>query len=176
MEDAMSTSTERRSVTDGCDLGDGTDVAEFSVLKNVTAGRDCTIWRFVNAYGCVLGDDVMVGSNVEIQRDAKVGDRSRIQSHAFVCSLVDIGPDCFVSHGAKFINDRHPPAGDSDKWEATEVGPNVAIGTNATVLPVSIGPNAMVGAGAVVTEDVPADAIVAGNPAEIVGWRGEVER
>ena len=156
---------------ENCQVGDGTDIAPFSTLVDCRIGTDCRIWRYVNMYGCELGDDCMVGSFVEIQADAVVGDRSRIQTHAFICSRVEIGEDVFVSHGAKFINDRHPPSGDDSEWEPTYVGDGAAIGTNATLLPVDIGENALVGAGAVVTEDVPEDAIVAGNPARIVGYR-----
>ena len=115
----------------------------------------------------------MVGSFVEIQSDVEIGDRCRIQTHAFVCSRVTIENDVFVSHGAKFINDRAPPSGDADEWEDTVVRQGASIGTNATLLPVEIGENALVGAGAVVTEDVPENAIVAGNPAEIIGYRDE---
>lgn len=161
------------NVIEDCDIGEGTDVAEFTALRDCTIGKNTTIWRFVNMYGAEIGDDCMVGSLVEIQADVTVGDRSRIQSHAFVCSLVDIGADVFVSHGVKFVNDRYPPSGDAARWEGVTVEDGAAIGTNATILPVTIGENAMVGAGAVVTEDVPPNAIVAGNPAEIVGYRDD---
>lgn len=167
---------QQRPPTDGahvrdCQIGDGTEIAPMSTLVDCRIGLDARIWRYVNCYGCEIGDEAMVGSFVEIQEDARVGDRSRIQTHAFVCSRVELGDDVFVSHGAKFINDRHPPSGDEDEWESTVVGDGAAIGTNATLLPVEVGENAMVGAGAVVTEDVPENAIVAGNPAEIVGYR-----
>lgn len=152
-------------------VGDRTTVAPYSTLVDCTIGTDCKIWRYVNCYGCELGDEVMVGSFVEVQEDAVVGDGCRLQTHAFVCSRVELGEDVFVSHGAKFINDRHPPSGDETEWEPTTVGDGAAIGTNATLLPVTVGENALVGAGAVVTEDVPENAIVAGNPAEVVGFR-----
>ena len=158
---------------EGNSIGEDTDIAEFSAVKNCDIGDGCKIWRFVNLYGAEIGDDCMVGSFVEIQRDATVGRGSRIQTHAFICSLVEIGEDVFVSHGAKFINDRYPPSGDRDAWESVHVGDGVSIGTNATILPVEIGDNATIGAGAVVTDDVPSDAIVAGNPAEVVGYRDQ---
>lgn len=161
------------NVIEDCDLGEGTEVAEFTALRNCVVGKDTTIWRFVNMYGADIGDDCMIGSLVEIQDGVVVGDRSRIQSHAFICSLVDIGDDVFVSHGVKFVNDRYPPSGDANQWEGVTVEEGAAIGTNATILPVTIGKNAMVGAGAVVTEDVPPNAIVAGNPAEIVGYQSD---
>ncbi len=159
-----------RAVTN-CEIGEGTKIAPFSVLDDCTFGRNCRVWRFVNCYGATFGDDVMIGSLVEIQSDVVVGDRTRIQSHAFVPSLTEIGDDVFVSHGAKFVNDRHPPSGDPEKWEPIRIGDGASIGTNATLLPVEIGENAMVGAGAVVVDDVPEDAIVAGNPAEVIGYR-----
>ena len=152
-------------------VGDGTTIAPYSTVVDCQLGSGCQIWRYVNLYGCEIGDESMVGSFVEVQSDAIVGDRCRLQTHAFVCSRVELGDDVFVSHGAKFINDRHPPGGDADEWESTVVGDGAAIGTNATLLPVEVGENALVGAGAVVTEDVPANAIVVGNPAEIVGYR-----
>lgn len=160
-------------IIDGCDIGEGTDVAEFTTIRDCTIGTNTNIWRFVNIYGANIGDNCMIGSLVEIQEDVTIGDRSRIQSHAFVCSLVDIGEDVFVSHGAKFVNDRYPPSGDADCWEQVTVEDGAAIGTNATILPVTIGENAMIGAGSVVTEDVPPNAIAAGNPAEIIGYRDE---
>jgi acetyltransferase-like isoleucine patch superfamily enzyme len=158
-------------VIENCEIGDDTEVAEFSVLHDCRIGDRCEIWRFVNMYGATLGDDCLVGSMVEIQSDVTVGDRCRIQSHAFLCSLVTLGDDVFVSHGAKFVNDVTPPSGDPSAWEPTVVDDSASIGTNATLLPVTVGENALVGAGAVVTEDVPPDAVVAGNPAEVIRYR-----
>ncbi|MDZ7687768.1 MAG: DapH/DapD/GlmU-related protein [Halobacteriales archaeon] len=157
-------------IIDNCDIRDNTTVEAFAVLHDCKIGDNCHIWRFTNLYGAEIGDDCMVGSLVEIQEDVEIGDGCRIQSHAFVCSLVTLEDDVFVSHGAKFVNDLHPPSGDSDEWEETLVREGASIGTNATVLPVEIGENALVGAGAVVIEDVPENAIVAGNPAEVVGY------
>jgi acetyltransferase-like isoleucine patch superfamily enzyme len=162
---------ERTSFMTDCDIGTDTEIEDFAVLVECDIGTNCHIWRFVNLYGCVVGDDCMVGSFVEIQDGVEVGDRCRLQSHAFVCSLVTIHDDVFVSHGAKFVNDRYPPSGDRDAWERTVVHDGAVIGTNATLLPVEVGENALVGAGAVVTEDVPPNAVVAGNPAEVVGYR-----
>ena len=159
------------SAVHDCRIGDGTTVEPFSTLIDCRIGDDCTIWRYVNLYGCDLGDDCMVGSFVEIQEDVTVGDRCRIQSHAFVCSKVSLGDDVFVSHGATFVNDRRPPSGDESEWESTVVGDGAVIGSNATLLPVEIGENALVGAGAVVTDDVPDGAVVAGNPAEVIEYR-----
>lgn len=164
----MDTSTK---VIHDCNIGDGTVVEPFTALHNCRLGSECHIWRFVNMYGCRIGDECMVGSFVEIQENAVIGNRCRIQTHAFVCCRVTIEDDVFVSHGAKFINDRYPPSGNPDEWEATIVREGASIGTNATLLPVEVGENAIVGAGAVVVEDVPPDAVVAGNPAELVRFR-----
>lgn len=160
-------------IIDNCNIGNNTTIEAFSVLQNCEVGDNCHIWRFTNLYGTEIGDDCMIGSLVEIQEDSHIGDRCRIQSHAFVCSLVTVEDDVFVSHGAKFINDLRPPSGDREEWEETTVREGAVIGTNATVLPVEIGENALVGAGAVVTQDVPENAIVAGNPAEIVDYVNE---
>lgn len=157
-------------IVENCEIGDDTTIEDFAVLHDCTIGDDCHIWRFTNIYGTDIGDDCMIGSLVEIQDDTRIGDRCRIQSHAFVCSLVTIEDDVFVSHGAKFVNDRRPPSGDRSEWEKTTVREGASIGTNATVLPVEVGGNSLVGAGAVVVEDVPENAIVAGNPAEVVGY------
>lgn len=115
----------------------------------------------------------MIGSLVEIQEDVEVGERSRVQSHSFICSLATLENDVFVSHGAKFVNDLYPPSGDKSERQETLACQGASIGTNATILPVKIGENALVGAGAVVTEDVPDKAIVAGNPAEVIGYLGD---
>ncbi|SFR90147.1 Hexapeptide repeat of succinyl-transferase [Halomicrobium zhouii] len=159
------------AIISDCDIGEGTEVSDFTILDGCEIGEDCKIWRFVNLYGCELGDECMAGSNVEIQDGVTVGDRCRIQSHAFICSRVTIEDDVFVSHGAKFVNDRYPPSGDADEWEETIVREGASIGTNATLLPVEVGENAIVGAGAVVVDDVPPNAIVAGNPAEVISYQ-----
>jgi len=160
-------------IIDNCVIGNNTEIEAFAVLQNCRVGDNCHIWRFTNLYGTKIGDDCMVGSLVEIQEDTEIGDSCRIQSHAFVCSLVTLEDDVFVSHGAKFVNDLRPPSGNRDEWGKTTVREGASIGTNATLLPVEIGENALVGTGAVVTEDVPENAIVAGNPAEIVGYVDE---
>ena len=157
------------SIVTACDISNDVTVHEYSVLSDCDLGYGTQIWRFDNCYGAEIGAECMIGSLVEIQSNVTIGDRSRIQSHAFICSLVDIGDDVFVSHGAKFVNDVYPPSGDSDAWEGTTVKDGVSIGTNATILPVTIGEGATIGAGAVVTKDIPPGATVAGNPAEIIG-------
>jgi acetyltransferase-like isoleucine patch superfamily enzyme len=142
-----------------------------SGIVDVTFGDNVRLVQPVNLYGCTIGDDSFVGPFVEIQRDVVIGKRTRIQSHAFICELVTIGNDCFVSHGAMFINDLFTtggPAGQRHLWRSTKVGDHVSIGTNATILPVSICDHVVVGAGAVVTSDITEPGIYAGNPARLL--------
>jgi len=138
-------------------------------VVGVHFGRNVQLVEPVNLYGCTLGDDVFVGPFVEIQRDVTIGRGTRIQSHVFVCERVTIGEDCFVSHGAMFVNDLFrsggPARGDTQPWRPTRVGNRVSIGTNATILPVTIVDRVVVGAGAVVTRDLLEPGIYAGNPA-----------
>ena len=141
-------------------------------IVDVEFGEGVTIVRPVNLYGCQIGDEVAIGPFVEVQRNVSVGARTRIQSHVFICELVDIGEDCFVGHGVMFVNDTFsnggPAGGDSSKWRATVIGDHVSIGSNATLLPVSICANAVIGAGAVVTRDITESGIYAGNPARLI--------
>jgi acetyltransferase-like isoleucine patch superfamily enzyme len=141
-------------------------------IVDVEAGIGVTIVRPANVYGCTLGDHVFVGPFVEIQKGVSIGARSRIQSHSFVCELVTIGKDCFVAHGVMFVNDLfgdgQPARGDKSKWRATTVGDRVSIGSNATILPVTICDDAVIGAGAVVTRDIREPGIYAGNPAKLL--------
>jgi acetyltransferase-like isoleucine patch superfamily enzyme len=143
-----------------------------SGIVNVTFGQNVTVVQPVNLYGCTIGDESFIGPFVEIQRDVLVGKRCRIQSHAFVCELVTIGDDCFISHGAMFINDLFavggPAKGRRDLWRSTRLGNQVSVGTNATVLPVSICDRVVIGAGSVVTKDIVEPGIYAGNPARLL--------
>lgn len=138
-------------------------------IRDVTCGTGVTIIEPSNVYGCTLGDGCFVGPFVEIQAGVEIGARTRVQSHAFICELVTIGDDCFISHGAMFINDSFsgggPARGDRTRWGHTRIGNNVSIGTNATIMPVSICDNAVVGAGAVVTKDITEPGFYVGNPA-----------
>ncbi len=138
-------------------------------VVNVRAGERVTIVEPSNVYGCQLGDDVFVGPFVEIQKDVSIGARSKVQSHAFICELVSIGEDCFISHGAMFVNDLFrrggPARGDKTLWGSTKLGNRVSIGTNATILPVRICDDVVIGSGAVVTRDITEPGIYAGNPA-----------
>lgn len=141
-------------------------------IVDVRFGKNVTVIQPVNLYGCVIGDDSFVGPFVEIQRGAAIGKRCKIQSHAFICDLVIIGDDCVVSHGAKFINDPFKTGGPAnrnrDLWGATVVGNHVSIGTNATLLPVTICDHVVIGAGSVVTRNIDEPGIYAGNPARLV--------
>ncbi len=135
-------------------------------MKNVKCGNNVSISHFTNLYGCELGDNVFVGPFVEIQSNVKIGKNSRVSSHSFICSSVEIGEDCFIAHGVMFTNDKFTE--NRDEWieRKTVVGNNVRIGSNATILPVKIGDGAVIGAGAVVTKDVLPNQIVKGNPAK----------
>src|SRR5207237_1128239 len=141
-------------------------------IVDVTFGKNVTVVEPANLYGCELGDDVFVGPFVEIQRDVRIGPRSRVQSHAFICELVTIGAGCFLAHGVRFITDTSatggPAKGRKDLWRSTEIGDRVSIGSNATILPVKIANDIVIGAGAVVTKDLTAPGVYAGNPARLV--------
>lgn len=141
-------------------------------IRDVTFGKRVKVIKPVNIYGCTLGDDVFVGPFVEIQSGVQIGDRCRIQSHSFICELVTIGTDCVVAHGVMFINDLFetggPARGRKELWRSTQIGNNVSIGSNATILPVSICDRAVIGAGSVVTRDITEPGIYVGNPARLV--------
>lgn len=138
-------------------------------------GENVRVVEPVNIYGCSIGNDSFIGPFVEIQRNVEIGKRCRIQSHAFICELVTIGNDCFISHGAMFINDTfqngEPTRIENSNlpvheiWKSTSIGNRVCIGTNATILPVSICDNVVIGAGAVVTKNITEPGYYAGNPA-----------
>ncbi|NIH03336.1 acyltransferase [Providencia rettgeri] len=141
-------------------------------IRNVTCGVETNIIEPVNLYDCILGNNVFVGPFVEIQKGVIIGDRTKIQSHSFICELVTIGSDCFIGHGVMFVNDLFssgtPANGDQSKWGSTIIGNNVSLGSNVTILPVSICNDVVVGAGAVVTKDITVSGIYAGNPAKLI--------
>ena len=139
-------------------------------VANVSFGENVKIIEPVNLYGCKIGDNSFVGPFVEIQKDVVIGKNCKIQSHSFICELVEIGDNCFISHGVMFINDTFkkgkPSGGDMELWESTKIGNNVSIGTNATILPVSICDNTVIGAGSVITKNIETPGVYAGNPAD----------
>jgi len=141
-------------------------------IRDVEFGANCTVVKPVNLYECKVGDDCFVGPFVEIQKGVIIGSRCKIQSHAFLCELVRIGDDCIISHGAMFINDTfsmgEPARRNKDLWKPTQIGNHVLIGTNVTILPVRICNDVVIGAGSVVTKDILASGIYAGNPAKLI--------
>jgi len=140
-------------------------------IKDVSFGKGVKIVKPVNLYGCSIGDDCFIGPFVEIQHNASIGARTRVQSHCFICELVTIGEDCFIGHGVMFINDWFQTGGpaydDRKLWAPTVLGNHVSIGSNATVLPVTICDNVVVGAGAVVTRDITEPGFYLGSPAKL---------
>lgn len=143
-----------------------------SGIKDIVFGNNVKVVEPVNLYGCEIGDNTFIGPFVEIQKGVTIGARTKVQSHSFICELVTIGDDCFVGHGVMFINDLFenggPAMGDKSKWKTTHIGNNVSIGSNATILPVSICDGCVIGAGAVVTKDIIQSGIYAGNPAKLL--------
>lgn len=149
-----------------------------SIAPDVRLGAGVKLSRFINLYGCEIGDETKIGAFVEIQKNARVGRRCKISSHSFICEGVTIEDNVFIGHGVMFINDAYPRAttGSGEmqtekdwKVESTIVRAGASIGSGATILSkVTIGENAIVGAGSVVTRDVPPNTIVAGNPARIL--------
>ena len=137
-------------------------------IRDISCGDNVTIIEPSNLYECNLADDVFVGPFVEIQKGVRIGARTKVQSHSFVCELVSIGEDCFIGHGVMFINDTFadggPAGGDNSKWKTTKIGNHVSLGSNATIMPVSICDRVVIGAGSVVTKDIHEPGIYAGNP------------
>src|SRR5450432_324156 len=153
-------------------------MSEFvSIAPSVKLGKDVKLSKFINLYGCEIGDETKIGAFVEIQKNSTVGKRCKISSHTFICEGVTIEDNVFIGHGVMFINDSYPRATtdgalqtEADwKVERTIVKKGASIGSGATILSnLTIGENAIVGAGSVVTKDVPANMIVAGNPAKVL--------
>ena len=150
------------------------------VAPSVRLGRDVKLSKFINLYGCEIGDETKIGAFVEIQKNAVVGKRCKISSHTFICEGVIIEDNVFIGHGVTFINDSYPRAttGEGDlqteadwKVEHTVIKKGASVGSGATILSsTTVGENAIVGAGSVVTKDVPANSIVAGNPARVLRY------
>ena len=149
-------------------------------LKNVKVGKNVKFFNFVNAYGCSIGDNSKVGAFVEIQKGTTIGKNCKISSHSFICEGVHIADNVFIGHNVTFINDKFPKAANDDgslqteaDWACieTNIEEGVSVGSSATILcGITIGKKALIGAGAVVTKNVPANAIVAGNPAKIIKY------
>jgi acetyltransferase-like isoleucine patch superfamily enzyme len=162
-------------------------VSQFvCIAPTVRLGNDVKLSEFINLYGCEIGDETKIGAFVEIQKNARVGRRCKISSHTFICEGVDIEDNVFVGHSVTFINDLYPRAttargelqSEADwKVEKTLVRQGASIGSGSTILAsITIGENAIVGAGSLVTKDVPANSIVAGNPARFLRFISDQKR
>jgi acetyltransferase-like isoleucine patch superfamily enzyme len=139
-------------------------------IVDTTFGQNVSVVEPVNIYGATIGNNCFVGPFVEIQKGVVIGDGTKVQSHTFICELVTIGETCFIAHGVMFINDPFinggPARANKALWRETKIGNNVSIGSNATILPVTICDNAVIGAGAVVTKNITQPGVYVGNPAK----------
>jgi acetyltransferase-like isoleucine patch superfamily enzyme len=139
-------------------------------IRDATFGENVKVVEPLNLYECTIGDNCFIGPYVEIQKGVEIGNHTKIQSHSFICELVNIGSECFIGHGVMFINDTFskgkPASGDTSLWKSTSIGNNVSIGSNATILPVSICDNVVIGAGSVVTKNITESGTYVGNPAK----------
>jgi len=155
------------------------------ISDDVKLGKNVKLSKFINLYGCEVGDETKIGAFVEIQKNAKIGNRCKISSHTFICEGVTVEDNVFIGHGVTFINDSYPRATTGDgslqteadwKVERTVIKKGASVGSGATILSnTTIGENAIVGAGSVVTKNVPANSIVAGNPAKILRYIDQIE-
>lgn len=155
------------------------------IAEDVKLGANVRLSKFINLYGCEIGDETKIGAFVEIQKNARVGRRCKISSHTFICEGVTIEDNVFIGHGVMFTNDSYPRATTSSgemqteadwKVEPTVIRRGASVGSGATILPnLEIGENAIVGAGSVVTKNVPANAVIAGNPAKVLRYVGALQ-
>lgn len=147
-------------------------ISKTAIVKDSIIGDKTRIWEFANVYGCKIGKNCNIGSYVEVQSNVRIGNNVTISSHSLICSLVIIEDDVFVGHSVMTINDLHPPSfrrtGSKAGWQQTVIKSGAAIGSNVTLLPVTVGKDSEVGAGSVVTKDVPDNCVVVGNPARII--------
>ncbi len=147
-------------------------ISQVQIRSDVEFGENVKVVQPVNLYGCIIGDNCFIGPFVEIQKDVKIGSNTKIQSHSFICELVSIGDNCFIGHGVMFINDLFsaggPAQGNKALWRKTQIGSNVSIGSNATILPVTICDRVVIGAGSVVTKNIIRSGVYAGNPAKFI--------
>ncbi len=147
-------------------------IRQAGITDDVQFGESVTVIQPVNLYGCSIGNNSFIGPFTEIQRKVSIGAHCKIQSHSFICELVEIGDHCFIGHGVMFVNDLFaeggPAGGDQTKWKPTHIGNHVSIGSNATILPVRICDHVVIGAGAVVTKNIDQPGVYAGNPARFI--------
>jgi acetyltransferase-like isoleucine patch superfamily enzyme len=142
-----------------------------STIRDVKFGENCTVMEPSNLYECELGNNIFIGPFVEITKGVKIGNNTRVSSHSFICEMVTIGENCFIAHGVMFTNDLFKNGkiiNDSSRWFKTNIGDNVVIGSNSTILPVNISSNIVIGAGSVVTKNLEVSGTYAGNPAKLI--------
>jgi|TARA_B100000780_G_scaffold239552_1_gene181305 acetyltransferase-like isoleucine patch superfamily enzyme len=142
-----------------------------NLIRDVKFGKDCTVVEPVNLFECDIGNKVFIGPFVEIGKKVKIGDNSRISSHTYICEKVEIGKNCFIGHGVMFTNDKFSDGNinfNSNEWLKTIIEDHVLIGSNATILPVTICSDVVIGSGAVVTKDIKKKGVYAGNPAKFL--------
>ena len=148
------------------------ELLHAQIRDDVKFGEGVKVVQPVNLYGCSIGNNCFIGPFVEVQKDVTIGHHTKIQSHSFICELVSIGDHCFIGHGEIFINDLFTEGGPARRskalWRSTQIGNHVSIGSNATILPVTICDHVVIGAGAVVTKNITRSGVYAGNPAKFI--------